>query len=162
MFPYVRPLANQSDFYDTQKNECLWYLMVSCALHPNNSTITTCVQVREQGNVQQQMLGFASASFCLQEWLFWCYSQLDFSAVGVIVCNEKLCQCRSKCCFHGIIALESQRWLFLLREQRRLFFPNICVLTINLDFWGVHLPKWWIVKGCIIRGVTFLTNFMLI
>lgn len=159
MFPYVRPLANQSDFYDTQKNECLWYLMVSCALHPNNSTITTCVQVREQGNVQQQMLGFASASFCLQEWLFWCYSQLDFSAVGVIVCNEKLCQCRSKCCFHGIIALESQRWLFLLREQRGLFFPNI---TINLDFWGGPSAKMMNRKRVHNWGVTFLTNFMLI
>lgn len=119
MFPYVRPLANQSDFYDAQKNECLWYLMVSCALHPNNSTITTCVQVREQGNVQQQMLGFASASFCLQEWLFWCYSQLDFSAVGVIVCNEKLCQCRSKCCFHGIIAVA-----FSFKRTKRVVFPQ--------------------------------------
>lgn len=93
--PQRRAHANQSEFYDTQKNECLWYLMVSCALHPVPQLQHVC-KFQNIGHCPT-----ANAGFCLHILIvLLCCSQLDFAAVGVIVSNEKLCLCWSKCCFH--------------------------------------------------------------
>lgn len=93
--PKRRAHANQSEFYDTQKNECLWYLMVSCALHPVPQLQHVC-KFQNIGHCPT-----ANAGFCLHILIvLLCCSQLDFAAVGVIVSNEKLCLCWSKCCFH--------------------------------------------------------------
>lgn len=51
---------------------------------------------------------------------------------------------------------------FLLREQRGFFPQYLCTYNQFGLLGGIHLPKWWILEGCIIRGVTFLTEFMLI
>lgn len=44
---------------------------------------------------------------------------------------------------------------FSFKRTKRVVFPQY---YNQFGLLGVHLPKWWIVKGCIIRGVTFLTT----
>ena len=67
--PQRRAHANQWEFYDTQKNECLWYLMVSCALHPVPQLQHVC-KFQNIGHCPT-----ANAGFCLH--IFDCFVVLQ-------------------------------------------------------------------------------------
>lgn len=61
-----------------------------------------------------------------------CGSVLEFTAVGVIVSNEKLCLCRSKCCFIGMITVEGQ-----IEFSRKIGFFGVFFFHV------VNLRSWW-------------------